>query len=128
MCTNGKKGESLREIGQIVKRTHSSAQRVVDNFKETGVLVSKPSPDRPHKLTDREKRVIVQSIKENPLLTSSKIAQKLNVQFQKTMSTDTVRIAWKKPFVSQFNRQKRIAFTKKYVSKPLEFWNKILFF
>ena len=50
-----KKGNTLHEMGQIVERTHSSVQKVVDNFKETGVLVSKRRPGHPQKLTDREK-------------------------------------------------------------------------
>ena len=86
-----KKRKSLSEIGQIVESTHSSVQRVVDNFKNTGALVTKPRLGRPPKLTDLEKIVIVYTVKENSRLTSSKIAENWNVQFQETVSTDTVR-------------------------------------
>ena len=102
---------------KLIESTHSSVQRVVDNFEKTGVLVFKPRPGCPQKLTDRKERVIVQSVKENPRLTSSKIDENFNVQFQKAVSTDTVRrilkksnyrsrIARKKPLVSLCNRQK----------------------
>ena len=97
-----KKGKSLCEIGRIVERTYSSVQRAVDNFKKTRVLESKPRPGRPPKLTDREKY---------SRLTSSKIAENFNVQFQKIVATDIVRRILKKA-----NYRSRIA-----RKKPLEF-------
>ena len=85
-----KQGKTLGEIDQVVERTHSSIQRVINNFKKTGIFVSKPRSGRPPKLTEREKRDIMQSVKENPGFTVSKMAENLNSQFNKHVSKDTV--------------------------------------
>lgn len=131
-------GKSLREIGKTVGRTHSTVQGVIKNYKSTGSTTSKPRSGRPSTLTDREKRHIINEVQKNPKLTASKIAKDVEERFQKTICSDTVckilkksgyhaRVARKKPFVSLINRQKRIAFAKEHISKPLDFWEKVLF-
>lgn len=58
-----KKGKSMRSIGQIVSRTHSSIQGVINNYKSTKTFVSKPRSGRPSKLTNGEKRYVISSVK-----------------------------------------------------------------
>ena len=36
----GKKAKNFGKIGEIVNRTHSSVQRVISNYKSTGILVT----------------------------------------------------------------------------------------
>ncbi|GFX52444.1 transposable element Tc1 transposase [Trichonephila clavipes] len=48
--------KNLREIGKIVGRTHSSIQRVINNYISSKSVISKPRSGRPSKLTLREKR------------------------------------------------------------------------
>ncbi|GFW25103.1 hypothetical protein TNCV_3156061 [Trichonephila clavipes] len=45
------------EIGKIVGRTHSSTQRVINNYTSSKSVISKPHLGRPSKLTLREKRL-----------------------------------------------------------------------
>lgn len=130
--------KSYREIAKIVGRQYSSVQRVINNFKQTNCLESKPRSGRPKKLTEREERNITILVKSNPRLTASQISKDIEVKYQKKVHPDTVRkilkrigfhgrVARKKPFISRVNRLKRMAFAKEYVNKPPEFWNSVIF-
>ncbi|GIX83905.1 hypothetical protein CEXT_629831 [Caerostris extrusa] len=44
-------GKILREIGKIVGRTHSSIQRVINNYTSSKSIISKARSGRPSKLT-----------------------------------------------------------------------------
>lgn len=35
-------------------------------------------------------------------------------------------VARKKPFIYKVNRERRLAFAKKHLNKPQEFWNKVI--
>ncbi|GIX79564.1 uncharacterized protein CEXT_51431 [Caerostris extrusa] len=59
-------GKTLREIGKIVGRTHSSIQRVINNYTSSKSIISKPRSGRPSKLTAREKRYVFKSVRLNP--------------------------------------------------------------
>ncbi|GFX22718.1 transposable element Tc1 transposase [Trichonephila clavipes] len=91
-------GKTLRETGKIVGRTHSSIQRVINNYTSSKSVISKPRFGRPSKLTLREKRAGYHG-----------------------------RVACKKPHISAVNRQKRLDFTNEHVNKPPQFWEKVLF-
>ncbi|GIX76710.1 uncharacterized protein CEXT_761961, partial [Caerostris extrusa] len=54
-------GKTFREIGKIVGRTHSSIQRVINNYTSSKSIISKPRSGRPSKLTAREKRYVFKS-------------------------------------------------------------------
>ncbi|GIX75761.1 hypothetical protein CDAR_131 [Caerostris darwini] len=43
-------GKTLREIGKIVGRTHSSIQRVINNYTSSKFIISKARSGRPSKL------------------------------------------------------------------------------
>ncbi|GIY33294.1 uncharacterized protein CDAR_382841 [Caerostris darwini] len=59
-------GKTLREIGKIVGRTHSSIQREINNYTSSKSIISKKHSGRPSKLTAREKRYIFKSVRLNP--------------------------------------------------------------
>ena len=75
-------------------------------------------------------------MRKDPFTTASKI--KHDLQFL-DVSEDTIlrrinetgefknRLAVKKPFVSEKNRRKRVAWAKTYLHKPTSFWHKVLF-
>ncbi|GIY23772.1 uncharacterized protein CDAR_418141 [Caerostris darwini] len=52
-------GKTLREIGKIVGRTHSSIQRVINNYTSSKSIISKPRSG----LTAREKRYVFKSVR-----------------------------------------------------------------
>lgn len=131
-------GKSLREIAKTMGRSHSSIQYVIKNFQSTGSILSKARTGRPSKLTEREKRTILASVKENPRITASKISENLRESFSKHIHEDTVRkilkkndyhgrVARRKPYISDINRQKRMDFANEYIKMAPEFWEKVLF-
>ncbi|GIY76956.1 uncharacterized protein CDAR_265221 [Caerostris darwini] len=69
-------GKTLREIGKIVERTHSSIQRVINNYTSSKSIISKPRSGRPFKLTAREKRY-VKSVHLNRRISAFQIAKTL---------------------------------------------------
>lgn len=133
-----KEGKSFRKIGQTIGRTYSSIQRVINNFKETGILTSKPRSGRPKILSVREERSIINMAKVNPRITSSKIIGNVKQMFKKSICAETARkilrkagyhgrVARRKPYISLVNRRKRIEFAHNYINKPPEFWKQIIF-
>lgn len=133
-----KEGKSFRKIGQTVGRTYSSVQRVINNFKATGILTSKPRNGRPEKLSFREERKIICMAKTNPRTTSTKIVENVQQTFNKKICAETARkilhkagyhgrVARKKPYISHVNRRKRIEFANAYINKSPEFWKQVIF-
>ncbi|GFV59535.1 transposable element Tcb1 transposase [Trichonephila clavipes] len=57
-------GKTLREIGKIVGRTHSSIQRVINNYTSSKSVISKPRLGRPSKPTLHEKRHVFKSMQK----------------------------------------------------------------
>lgn len=133
-----KEGQSFRNIGGTVGRTYSSVQRVINNYKETGIITSKPRPGRPKKLSVREERKVINMASNNPRITSTKIVENIKTMFKKSICAETARkilhragfhgrVARRKPYISVINRQKRIAFANTFINKPPEFWKQIIF-
>lgn len=100
--------------------------------------MSKPRSGRPPKLTDREKRDVLKTVRLKPGLTASQIAQDIKHMFNKELHHDTImkilknnhlhgRTARKKPLISPVNKKKRLVFAKKFIQEPATFWNNVLF-
>ena len=77
-------------------------------------------------------------VQRNPRLTSLPLTTDIMERFNKDICPDTARkiikkddyngiLGRKKPFISKVNQQKRIAFAKKHVNKPVKFWNNVIF-
>ncbi|GFW20171.1 transposable element Tc1 transposase [Trichonephila clavipes] len=133
-----KDGKSRRDIARSVGRQYSSIQRVIDNFKSTGIYTSKPRPGRPSNLTIRERRSMISLLEKNSRLTVAQIATDVHEKFNKSICADTARkilkkagyrsrVARRKLYISVINRLKRIAFVKEHINKPPEFWRTIIF-
>ncbi|GFX93865.1 transposable element Tcb1 transposase [Trichonephila clavipes] len=128
---------TMKKIGKIVSRTHSSIQRVINNYTSSKSVISKPCSGRPSKLTLREKRYVFKSIRLNLRLSASQIVNGIRERFKKTLHENTIRkilkkagyhgrVAHKKPHISAVNTQKRLDFANEHVNKPPQFWEKVL--
>ena len=58
-----KEGKTLHFIGEIVGRSHSTIQWIVNLYKDTGDILPKSRCGRPTKLTTRIERVIIKQVK-----------------------------------------------------------------
>ncbi|KAJ8883069.1 hypothetical protein PR048_014908 [Dryococelus australis] len=54
-------------------------------------------------------------------------SQDIDVKIRRNLSAPFKRIPRKKPYISEVNRKKRLAFAKEYCGKPREFWDTITF-
>ncbi|GIY53507.1 uncharacterized protein CDAR_235081 [Caerostris darwini] len=87
--------KTLREIGKIVGRTHSSILRVINNYTSSKSIISKPRSGRPSKLTP-VKRDMSSSPYVRLQYVASQIANDVRERFKKTLHEDTTRKFLKK--------------------------------
>ena len=133
-----KEGKSERKIGTIIGRSRSTIQYILKKFKEENMIINKARSGRPRKLTSREETSIVRAVKKNPQISGPELRENVQSASGKVVSVDTVqrvlhrasfksRKSRRKPWINATNRKKRLQFAKKYVSKPEEFWKRVIF-
>lgn len=131
-------GKSYAEIGEIMERSRFTIRSIINRFKGESSFQSANRTGRPRALTDRESIQIVRKIKQNPKKTSTEIAAEVQEEFGKNVHPMTVRrvlheanytarVARRKPLVSSVNQTKRLNYAKEFVSKPISFWDEVLF-
>lgn len=131
-------GKSLREIGQIVRKSFSTIRNIVNKYKRAQRIDDFPKSGRPKKLSVRDVTKICREVRTNPFSSAVKIAEGLSNDSETKVSSSTVRrvlnshglhgrVPRKKPFVSPQNKKKRLQFAKLHVSKPQDHWNRTIF-
>lgn len=132
------KGKTIRNIAEILKMKRSTVGNIISRYKNEDRIDLKARSGRPCILTTREKRSILQNVKVNPRLSSSKLAEEVQQKYNKDVSAETVRsflrkhgfharVPRKKPFINELNRRRRIAFAKKYRNHSINFWKTVIF-
>ena len=119
IINNHKMGKSYSQIAVIIGKSKSTMQKIINRFKNEKRIENKPRSGRPLKLNATEERKIVALIKNDPIISASKIAAELKESLDKSVSADTVRrsikragynaqqcAARKKPFINETNRKK----------------------
>lgn len=110
-------GKSYLEIGYIIKKSRFTVRSVIKRFFGKANLINATRSGRPQKLTDREKRKIVNIIKRDPKTTSSEVAAILKDECNVEVHPMTVRrslrnagyksrVARRKPRISKINKRK----------------------
>lgn len=131
-------GKSMREIGEVIGRSKSTVQYVIEHYANSGTLKSNPRTGRPKKLNETTKRFIVLKVKENPRISAPKIGDEVRNNLKIDVCDETIRnvlreskyngrVARKKPFISKVNRKKRLLFSKEHQNKGIDYWNKVIF-
>lgn len=131
-------GKSMREISQIVKKSKSTVQYIIEHYGKCGTVINSPRSGRPKVVNPTQEREILREIKTNPIQSATEINKKLTISSNLQCSTETVRnilrknnfnarTVRKKPFISQVNKKKRMDYAKKHLNKGEEFWNQIIF-
>lgn len=131
-------GKSYREIGRNVKLGFSTVRYIIKRFLETGKTENKQRSGRPKKLTVRERQTVIRDAQKNPFASAQSISAQVATSFGKIVHPQTIRnvlhsanihgrAARKKPFISEKNRLKRLEFAKAYITKPMEFWRRVIF-
>ncbi|KAL4091775.1 hypothetical protein QTP88_026414 [Uroleucon formosanum] len=67
-------GNSFRNIAQIIKKSHSSVQYIINRYNETGSLEDRKRTGRPQKLKSHQKRTILRQVVMEPKTSAPKLA------------------------------------------------------
>ena len=128
---------SIREIAKRLKVSKSTVGYIIKKYKITGSIENTGGRGRKQALTHREVKLIDRAIKKSPFKTAKQLCQQVQEQFQKTLTTQTIRNyvhkagfkarqPRKKPWISKVNQRKRLEFARRHKMQPLSFWNKVL--
>lgn len=128
---------SFRKLADKYQLPRSTVFGIVKRYKQNGRIEDAKRAPRKPVLSERESREIVRKVKVNPFLSAPKLREEVKEEFGKTVSTQTIRkcirnaglrarSARRKPLISKRNRVRRLNFARKHVSKPISFWNKVL--
>lgn len=122
--------------GMIAKKFKVSKNGVVRICKKAQLHESAknlPGRGRKRKTSARVDQRILREVKKNPEITAREIKETLSL----TVSTKTIKrrikdtglkshLKLKKPLISKKNKVKRLEFAKKYINKPAEFWESVV--
>jgi len=130
-------GDSYAEIAQKVLIPRPSVQSIIKKYKQTKCISNLSGRGRKRKTTAHVDRVIQRKIKADRRKSAAKVKIEIEKELGVCIHENTVRnrlheidlngrVARKKPFVNKVNRGKRIAYAKKMMEKPLEYWKYVL--
>lgn len=125
-------------MGRIVGKTHSTIQKIVNNYRYEGTFRNKPGRGRKKILSGIDNRFICSEIKINPGRNIKNLTTEISNRIKKNISVETVRrtlceegyhsrLARKKPYISKTNREKQLQFAKTYVNCDNNFWKSVIF-
>lgn len=132
-------GKSYKQISEIVNVTKSTVQNVVNRFNNEGRIdYENVKAGRPRLLSERDERCILRKIKVDPKVSAPKLTKELARERNVHVHPETVRraikrngyngrVARKKPFISEINRKKRLAFVQDHYLLAETWWNNVIF-
>lgn len=130
--------KTYRQIADFLGLNFSTVRYVIKRYEERGSTENSERKGRPKKLTPRLKRKIRKEALKNPVISSRELAAMVQSTSGVQVTSRTIRYALnseglhgrvprKKPYISETNRKKRLAFAREYVQKPLSFWENVVF-
>ena len=133
------KGDSYRSIGQQLGLAYSTVRNIVLKFQESGSVKNKPRCGGPQKLKAEDVEKLKHDVledRESRTLPLADITMKLNSMLTTDVSQTTVRRTLKKqgikchaaavkPFVSEKNAAKRVAWCQERLNWKIEDWEKV---
>lgn len=132
------KGCSYRKIASMLKLSKSTVGDIILRYKNEDRLEPIKQTGRPKLLTERDNRLIMRKVKEDPKISAPKLQIYLEQYAKKKVSLQTIRrcihnhgffgrIARKKPWVSNKNRKMRLDFASNYILKEEDYWSDVIF-
>lgn len=126
-----------KKIAQTLYLAQSTVRNIIKKHQRTGTVNDLPKTGRPRKTSKRVDKLIVKQFDEMPFSTARDVEKYINENNLANISSQTVRrrskeaqircfSARRKPLLSKINIEKRLFFAKKFVNKPIEFWEKVI--
>jgi len=130
------KGAKTREIATALGHSQSQVTRAIKAFREKGQTTVEPRSGRPKILTERDRRHLAQIVTTKRQITLDELTQEMNDVLDESVSARTIRrylhdvgfhslVGVRKPFISDANRTKRLAWCKERKTWDNE-WKKII--
>ena len=134
-----RKGDSFHDIGKQLGLSHATVQSIVLKFEETGSVKNKTRCGGPQKLKAEDIEILKHSVlegRESRTMSLAGITMKLNDVLTTDVSQRTVRRALKdqginchaaavKPFISEINAAKRVAWCEERLYWKIKDWEKV---
>ena len=128
------RGLSYRKIGQETGTPFSTVQTIIRRYKNEHRVEDKPKSGRPKLFTDRDERLILRRVRDNPQISAVEVSSNMRVNAHPESVRRVLkranyngRVARNKPYVSNTNRKKRIVFAKNHVHESFDFWENVIF-
>lgn len=122
-----------REIARKFTISEAAVRNIIKKFQDTGYVMDKTGRGQKRKTKDTEDRRIIREVNRSPTISSRKIKENIHeTVFTRSIprllpKTDLRNsFAQRRPLIRNINKQKRLAFAKKYVNMLLEFWKKVV--
>lgn len=130
-------GKTMREIAQIIGKTHVAVFYVIKTYKDEGRIAPATRSGRPMSTSERLNKRIITISRSDPTISVPKIRSKLMAEGHQPPSNETIRrrlhaaqlhgrVSRKLPYVSKVNLAKRMAFYEQNVLKDPSYWNRVL--
>ncbi|CAK9829697.1 Transposable element Tc1 transposase [Anthophora retusa] len=128
------KGETLRKIASDFNVSAECVRKVVNRLETNGTAENLPRSGRPRKTTVRQDRMILREVHKNRNISSKQLKAELNLPIKETQIRMRIkeagyhsRVSRKRPLISKRNAQRRLAFAKQFINKPIDFWKNVIF-
>ena len=133
-----KKGRSLSDIASTLEVNRRTVVNILKRYRQQGDITPGQHPGRPRILTARDERELVTIMRREPTTRPSTLRNALWRTNPRMISTRTVQrtlhraglVAAKmrrKPSLTKAQREARLKWAKKYVQKPADFWDHVIF-
>lgn len=125
---------------KLAKRFHlplATVYKIIQRYNDSGSVANKPGRGRKSKLTQRQCKEIHRRVTIDPLISAPTLRNELLQHQGTSVSTQTIRNRLRemgfngrrprrKPFINKKNQLKRLNFARDHLSKPMTFWDNVL--
>jgi transposase len=126
-------GLSAAQVAEKFKIPVRTVYYIQSVYRLRGTIETAPRTGRPPKFSERDKRELLNAVKQNRRSTLAEITETLSISVssrtvRRTLKTEGImnRIAVKKPFLNMQHREKRLVFAKKYQNWASEDWMRVI--
>lgn len=130
--------KSLSQISKIVQRARSTIQGIIDRYCIRKSNKNKKRTGHPRLISKYTGRYIIRCVKRNPRATVPQLNAFLSRQLNLNVCDSTLRnflrkhgyhgrVARRKYYVNETNRQKRLAFAKEHANDGMDTWKRVIF-